>query len=78
MRQQLDQLKSIRHAKIIQLYGGKSEQPTDAVLAKSTLRYSDMASTSRAEKMSQVMRMVSDQVKPISCRILSQQPQPVL
>ena len=43
MRQQLDQLKSIRHAKIIQLYGGKSEQPADAVLAKSTLRYSDMA-----------------------------------
>ena len=38
MRQQLDQLKSIRHAKIIQLYGGKSEQPADAVLAKSTLR----------------------------------------
>ncbi len=43
MRQQLDQLKSIRHTKIIQLYGGKSEQPADAVLAKSTLRYSDMA-----------------------------------
>ncbi|MDN5676828.1 MAG: glycerophosphodiester phosphodiesterase [Acinetobacter sp.] len=43
MRQQLDQLKSIQHAKIIQLYGGNSEQPADAVLAKSTLRYSDMA-----------------------------------
>ncbi len=42
----------------------------DAVLAKSTLRYSDMA-TPQGLKMSQVMRMVLGQAKPISCRILS-------
>lgn len=44
MRQQLEQLKTLPHAKIIQLYGGKSAQPADAVLAQSTLSYADMAS----------------------------------
>lgn len=43
MREQLDQLNSIKQIKIIQLYGGKSTQPADAAMQKLTINYGDMA-----------------------------------
>lgn len=43
MREQLDQLNSIKQIKIIQLYGGKSTQPADAATQKLTINYGDMA-----------------------------------
>lgn len=43
MREQLDQLNSIKQIKIIQLYGGKSTQPADAAMQKLPINYGDMA-----------------------------------
>ncbi|MBU3846941.1 MAG: glycerophosphodiester phosphodiesterase [Candidatus Acinetobacter avistercoris] len=43
IRQQLDQLKTIKHAKVIQLYSGKTEIPADGVLQNSSVNYGQMA-----------------------------------
>jgi glycerophosphoryl diester phosphodiesterase len=43
LKQQLDQHKTLRHAKIVQLYSGKNSQPADYVLNNTDMTYGDLA-----------------------------------